>query len=612
MRKSKTSALILSLFLLFLFSSASLNSQSETADAVLEKNQESIIPYVIYGDDKEEIGKGTGFVIGDRVMATAYHLITKAADIEGRNFKGKRIRVDGILAVDKKFDIALLKIRGRSPAMALGNSDELALGKDIFALGGNDVGQLRVDDGTVREILELSPTQRVADSTIVASDTFCGGPICGQDGQVLGVLDFLDDRTRIIIPINALKNMSQSGAVASFSGSTGEDYFETYEWANLAGRSFYALEDAVKAEKFLKKIVTLKPDDLEAHILLASVYTDQRNYSSAVSTYQKIIDLNPNLDGAYFGLGEVYMRMMKWKEAIDPLNKAVELNKDNKKAYFYIGNAYYELREFEKAAEFYKTYLDLNPEDPTEAYQQLGLSYFEIEKFDEAIPAFQEALKANNQDIALNYKLAQSFHKAGRYEEAEQLYMNLAQLSPDDVRIYYNTIVMMYDEAKLPDKAVEAAQKLVDLEPENSDAVFNLGYMLMKQKKFEEAIDVFNRVIELNPGMEYAYLQLGYCHNQLKQYAKAVEVYQRLVKIVPENADAWMGIGIGYMQQKKWDPAVEPLKKVIELRPDNGNAYYNLGICYLNLKDNYSARQVWEQLRNIDKTLAAKLYSYIK
>jgi tetratricopeptide (TPR) repeat protein len=503
-------------------------------------------------------------------------------------------------------------MNGKSIPLTLGDSDELIPGKSIFAIGCNDASELRIDDGTIKSILELTESRWVSDTTIVSSETFCGGPVCDENGVVFGMLNFFDDRTRILMPINALKSLSQAGTPAPFSGGSGEDYFETFEGANFLGRGFFALEDFSKAERYLNKVVSLKPDDLEVFNLLASIYSYQRNYSAAVSTYNKIIELNPNLDAAHYGLGETHSKMRNWKEAIPPLEKAFELNADNKAAILLIGNVYIELRDFVKAAESYEKYIGMNPEDPTEAYTQLGLAYFEAENFEKAAPAFKEALKANNQDINLNYKLAQAYQKSGQYELADELYSFLAELSPEDVRIYYNTIVRMYDEAKMPEKAVEAARKLADIEPDNSEALYNLGYMLIKQKKFADSIDVFTRAIELNPGMEYAYLQLGYSHTQLKQYAKSVEIYQKLADVMPDNADAWMGIGVGNMQQKKWDPAVEPLKKVIELKPDNGYAYYNLAICYLNLNDNFSAREIHGKLKTIDPSLANKLAGFLR
>lgn len=611
MKKIKIFACLSTAVMLLSFS-VLLFPQAEKAEAVLEKNQESVISLAVLDENKEAVTRCTGFVVGDGVLATAYHLISRAVDVEGLNVKGKKIKFDGVLAVDKNYDIAFLSMRGRSTPLAFGDSDELIPGISVFAIGCNDAGVLRVEEGTIKSILELTPSLRVADTTLVSSETYCGGPICDENGIVFGMVDFLDDRTRILIPINAIKNMPQTGAPAPFAGSSGEDYFENYEGANLLGRAFNAMENSSKAERYLSKVVSIKPDDMEVYSLLASVYTEQRDYSSAVEAYDKIIELNPDMDAALYGLGVVHLRMMNWKEAIPALEKAFALNADNRDALFLIGNAHYELRDFMKAAEFYEKYIGMNPEDPTEAYTQLGMSYFEAEDFAKAAPAFKEALKSNSQDINLNYKLAQAYHKSEQYEQAEELYRFLAELSPQDMRIYYNTIVMMYDEAKMPEKAVEAARTLVEKEPDNTDALFNLGYMLIKQKNFADSIDIFNRAIELNPGMEYAYLQLGYSHTQLKQYDKAVEVYRRLVDILPDNADAWMGIAIGNMQLKRWAPALEPLKKVIELRPDNGTAYYNLAICYLNLNDNFSAREIYEKLKTVDQSLAGKLAAYLK
>ncbi len=587
-------------------------SQSGDADSILESNKGFIISLSFFGADDEEIGQGTGFFIGEGVLVTTYHLVSQALDAVGINFKGKKIKIEGLLAIDKKFDIAILKTRGKSKFVTVGDSDDLASGMKIFAMGSDTFGELRADEGTVGNILELSSTQKIFDVAIDSPEIICGGPVFNQSGQVLGVLSFLDIRTKIILPVNVLKNLSQSGTVTPLSSSTPEDYFETYEGANLAGRTFLAIENSYRAESFLKKIVRLRPEEIEVHNLLANIYIGQRNYPLAEAAYKKIIELKPNGDSGYFGLGMVYLSSMKWQESIDPFQKAFDLNAENKKSYFYIGKAQYELRDFEKAAEFYQKYIELNPETTAEAYKQLGISLFESQQFAKAAPAFQEALKAIPEDLTLNYKLAQSYQKSEQYEKAEQVFHLLTEISPKDLAAYYNTIVLMYDQAKLPEKAVAAATRLIELNPNNAESQFNLGYMLIKQENFAEAANVFKKVIELDPVMEYAYLQLGFCYSRLKQFQGAVDVYKKLVEIVPENADAWSGVGHSYMQQKKWAPAVEPFKKVIELRPENGSAYYNLGICYLNLKDNFSARKIWETLSTIDKTLANKLYGFLR
>lgn len=611
MRKLKSVALICT-FILFMFSMGMIFPQSGDAESMVESNQSFIISLSFFGADGEETGYGTGFFIGEGVLVTNYHLVSQALDAVGINFKGKKIKIEGLLAVDKNIDIAILKTRGKSKFITVGNSEELASGMKIFAIGSDSTGALRADEGTVGNNLELTSAQNIFDVTVDSPENISGGPVFNQSGQVLGVLTFLDLRTKIILPVNVLKNLSLSGTVTPLSSSTPEDYFETYDGAILAGRIFLAIDNSYRAESFLKKVVKIRPEEIEVHNLLANIYMGQRNYSLAESTYKKIIELVPNGDSGYFGLGLVYLRSLKWQESIDPFQKAIDLNAENKMSYFYIGMAQYELRDFVKAAEFYQKYIELNPKSTAEAYKQLGISLFESQQFAEAAPAFQEALKAIPEDITLNYKLAQSYQKSEQYEKAEQVYLMLAEISPKNLAAYHNTIVLMYDEAKLSEKAVAAATQLVEIDPNNAEAHFNLGYMLIKKKNFAEAANAFKKVIEIDPNMEYAYLQLGYCYGQIKQFQNAVDMYEKLVEIVPENTDAWMGIGYNNMYQKKWTPAVKPFLKAIELKPDNGSAYYNLGICYLNLKDNFSARKIWETLSTIDKTLANKLYGFLK
>lgn len=609
MRKNKK-MFLLSLCLFILFSYTSLFSQTDEASSILGKYQESVVFFTCFGEGKEEISKGSGFIIRQGILATSYHIVSEAKSAEGRNFKGKKVKIEGIIAVDKKFDIALLSVKSKGPAISLGNSDDLGIGRSIYAMGGKENGEIAVTDGTVRGILEFAPNQRIFDTTLVVSESFCGGAVFDKSGQLMGMMAYLEDGSRYVLPINRLKSVQKTSPVTKFSNRNPEEYFSTLDGAYLAGRIYYSLDKSTRAERALNEVIKQKPDELDAHILLASVYSDQRNYSSSVSAYKKIIELRPNLDTAHFGLGVVYLKMRRWREAIAPLEKAVQLNMDNKEAYFHIGMAYQELTEFEKASEAYKSYLQTNPENRAEVYRQLGICQEKLERYEDAVVSFQEALKGI-QDEKIQFQLAQAYQKSGQYDNAAEVFRKLAEFNPDDAKVYYNNIVMMYDDAKMPDKAIGAAQKMIELNPKDADAIYNLGYMFIKQKKYNEAVETFKKAIELRPEMEYAYANIGYAYMQLKKYKDAIDIYNDMIKIFPDNFNAWVSIGMGYMHQKKFAPAVEPLKKAIELKPDNGTAYYNLAICYLNLQDRYSAREIYNKLKTIDASLAQKLVQYL-
>ena len=606
MIRSKNLAVI-SICVMLLIPLALYSLQPEDTSTILEKNQENVIFFVCLGEGEEEISRGTGFVVGKEVMATSYHLVSQAKKAEGMNFKGKKVKIDGIISYDKNLNVAFLKINKKPPPFPVGKSDELESGKKVIVIGGNEAGEIRAYDGEIRSPLEYAPNRNIFDTNLTVSKDSSGGPVLNSDGQLVGMLIFLDSRTKFILPIDYMENLSKTGSVTKFKDWTPEDYFSTFEGAFLAGRIYYALGQTGSAEKSLKEVVKQNPNELDAHFMLADVYTKQRSYSSASSTYQKIIELDPNQDSAQMGLGMINLKMSRWKDAITPFETAVQINPKNGIAYFHIGNAYEELREFPNAVEAYKKYLNLNPENPGEAYSRMGLCQVELKDFEGAIVSFNETLKATPADVRINTKLAEAYQNVGQFDKAAEVYTLLTQISPEDSRIYFNTIIRMYDEAKMPDKAIESIQKMIEIDPTNTDLLYNLGYMYQKQEKYNEAIEAYNKVIEIDPNMEFAYLQLGYCYNLTKRHKDLVTVSEKFVKISPDSSDGWQNIGIGNMLQKRYSAAIAPLRKTIELNPDNGTAYYNLAICYLNIQDRNNAIELYKKLKDIDPGLANKL-----
>ncbi|HEA64899.1 MAG TPA: serine protease [Candidatus Aminicenantes bacterium] len=611
MRGNKIRWLIL--FILIFFPSALIFSQTEQALEIREKNQTGVVYLTVLGDQKETIAEGSGFVVEQGVMATSYLLVSQAKSVTGKNFKGKKVKIEGILAVDKNLNLALLKIKGKTPALSMGDSDELGMGKKVYAVGVNELGEIGSSEGTVTNILEIEPTKRFVETSLSVPQSFNGAPLIGVNGKVLGMIVFLERRLKFILPSNLMKTV-QKKSVIKFKDYQDEDYLATFEGAYLAGKIASLLDETGRAQIYLEKVVELSPMNIEAVSFLASVYNRQRSYQKAASTYQKVIELDNNRVDAHYQLGLVYLRLRKYRDAIAPLQKAVELNLDYEDAHFYTGNAYKELKEFAKAAETYENYLNLKPEDPWEGYFSLGLCRIELKQFEEAITALNEAAKQKPQDIKTNYYLAQAYDKANQYEKAEEAYKLLALLSPEEADKYYKTILFMYDKANNHEKAIEAARSIIELKPDSTGDIYNLGLMYQKQKKYDEAIKTFNEVLAINSADEYSHSNIGYIYYIQKKYSKSIAAFKKFVELFPDKADGWFYIGICNMQLKKFDAALEPLNKTVELRTDysNGNALYNLAICYLNLHDNYSAKELYNKLTAINPQLAQKLKQHLR
>lgn len=611
MRRKKEKGLVLALCFLLLPLDVLL-AQTEESLKILEKNKDGVISLSVIGENKEVVAKGTGFVLENGVIATSFLLLSQAKSVEGLDSLGKKVKIESILAVDKSLFIVLLKSKGKQPPLILGNSEELKIGKEIFAIGSSESGELKISDGKVSNFLEVGPGRKFIDTTLSIFDSYSGGPLIDANGQVFGLNIFLGKGVKFVIPSNLLKTIQKTMEI-KFKDWRAEDYLSTQDGAFLAGKISFLLDETGSAEKYFGLVVKASPENIEAHYLLASVYNRQRGYEGALSEYRKVVELDPNRDDAHYGMGLVYFNMRRFKEAVLPLEKAVQLNSEHKEAYFLIGNAYEEQKEFSKAAEFYEKFIASNPGQKIgEANLRLAMCLFELGQFEKASSAFQEALKDNPQDIYINQRLAQSYQKAGQYEKAEEVFKFLAQLSPPDAVNYYRVILRMYDEARLSQKAVEAAKKIAEMTPEDADALYNLALMYMRSDRYKEAVEAFNKVLELRPNFEYVYVNLGTCYMKLSNWNKYIDTFKRLVGLFPENPDGWFNIGVGYMQLKRYEYAVEPFLTAIDLKPDYGVAYFNLGITYLNIGENARAREIYRKLMNIDSELAQRLRKVLR
>ncbi len=474
-------------------------------------------------------------------------------------------------------------------------------------------------EGTLRRTVEISPGFRVMELSVTVPEPFTGGPILNINGEVLGIVNVLDRGVKVGIPVNEWKSIPTTGKPTALKNWAQEDYFEILEGASMMGRVAYSLDDMMTARIHLENVVRLNPTSIEAQALLAEVYSNQRDYTSAAEAYRKVTALDGSNAEAFRGLGSVLLITAKIPEAIAALEKAASLGFDEKEIFFELGNAYEQDKNFTKAAESYEKYLSFKPDQAWNAYFQLAMSRMRLEQYDAAVTAFLEAKNEKPEDVKINNSLAEAYQKAGRLKEAEGVLNELAVINPQEAKYYYSQALRMYDSAGDPEGALGPAQKIVELDPKETQSLYNLGLMYVKLERYDEAVDVFEQCLALDPEYAYAWFQVGLAYFNQKRYRQAVEPYRKYVELSPDDQFGWQSLGITLMNiavankdPKQFEAALEPMQKAVDLNPENGGALYNLGIIYINLKDYLSAKNVLQRLEGIDTNLANRLRKLIR
>ena len=99
-------------------------------------------------------------------------------------------------------------------------------------------------------------------------------------------------------------------------------------WLKLA-HSQIKIKRVDKAEKTLKRVFRVHPGHIEAHRVLAELYSAKRQYKEAIEEFQRILMLNEKDGAAYISLAEIYNQLNRDNEEMEALSKAVENGKES-------------------------------------------------------------------------------------------------------------------------------------------------------------------------------------------------------------------------------------------------------------------------------------------
>lgn len=633
------------LFIFFLaisFIPFSYGLQEEISEVLKECNR-AVVKIVAYNSNKKEIAQGKGVIVSSNgLVLTNYHLISQAnsakvflpagkvmkkvewenvfhpsVDLSGigrakekknKKSKGKWVKVEGMVSLDKDLDFALIKIEKKGYTYSkLSDTDKFEIGDKTFIV----VDEESISEGAITGAKEISQTRKIAQLNLPLSPEMSGSPIFNSEGRVIAFACHLTTNSSFMLPACYALPLIKKEEATPLAKILHEDYFHTSEGLYLKAVAYIITEDYTKSLNYLEDSVRLNSKNPDAYSQMGFLCSKLNRYQKAAEAYTQALNLNPTNYRAYFGLGMAYLRLQQFQKAITPFIQCTSLKPDFPDAFYNLGLVYETLGQLEKAAESYQHFIKINPGPAWTGLNQLGTIYIKLGQYEKAIATFQEVIKTNPNDLKATYNLAYAYDMSGQYEQAAPLYRKLISLNPKDTKAYYGLLFRLYDKAGQYVKAVEVCQKIVRLSPKNPSNHYNLGIIYTKLKNYDKALEAFNQALSLNPNFDAAIYNIGLVYFKQKKYAEAIEAFKKFNALKPKNPDAYYNIGAGYLQLKKYEQAIKPLQRAIALKPDYAIAHYNLGIAYYVVGDRFSANETYKALQNLNPKLAEKLRKII-
>ncbi len=139
----------------------------------------------------------------------------------------------------------------------------------------------------------------------------------------------------------------------------------------------------------------------------------------------------------------------------------------------------------------------------------------------------------------------------------------------------------VYYEAKNYEKALPIYQRLVELQklhPTNDEKTASIRYGIccFHGNQFDNAFKALSATLRDDPQNFEANYYMGKVLMQKQEYEKAIIVFKRASKINPEKTEIIQGLAYALYFSKKYRESLVYLKKTVELNPDNKEALFYL------------------------------------
>jgi serine protease Do len=222
-------------------------ADEKTVEQLAEQVRKSVVVVTTPGRDNKRGGLGTGFVVGEGLIATNFHVIGEGRAIGIETADGKKYEATAVHAFDRAMDLALLKVETKGlPVLSLADSDKLKDGQALVAVGNPQGLKHSVVSGVLsgkreidgRPLLQLAMPVEQGNS---------GGPVVDKEGRVVGVITMksaVTENLGFAVSVNRLKPLlAKPNTVAMTAwktiGNLDPDHWRPMlgaDWRQRAGR----------------------------------------------------------------------------------------------------------------------------------------------------------------------------------------------------------------------------------------------------------------------------------------------------------------------------------------------------------------------------------------
>ncbi len=283
---------------------------------------------------------------------------------------------------------------------------------------------------------------------------------------------------------------------------------------------------------------------------------------------------DPELTSAYLTRQAEALETSGQPQALDVYRRALELDGKNRGALRGLGRLAEVLgngKAMVEAAER-EAGLARQPVDASNAWVRAGVVLVEqLDDREAAVQAFEEALALWPDHVEAADRLRDLLGRRGDYEVLVERLSRAATDAKNEARqsaLSIEVARLHANELGNLGAALAALQRLLQRQPENADALFELAQLYVDDRRHADALPLLERCIKAAPPLDLrrrAHAFAAMCYEQVGETKQAFRNYERALEMGPDDRELLERVVALQMKEKVFSAAIDTATRLVQI-----------------------------------------------
>ena len=306
--------------------------------------------------------------------------------------------------------------------------------------------------------------------------------------------------------------------------------------------------------------------------------------------------------------GLTYVNLEQWRNACNVFETVVKYSPEDATSTFYLAKSYENLKNLISAKNYYLKVIELRPEYE-EAYKSLCLLLIILKENADAIKYADIASSLFPQDYIYDFIKGTALMDSRDFLSALGHLGKAINKAPESPEII-NSMGTCYLALGDTNQAIATYKSVLDIDPNNAPAYFNIGSVYQIKQEHKIAIEYFEKAVALDEDDERFLAALAMSEIKIQDYACALKHYKQLSVLCPNKENYKYNMVTCYEALHDYKTAITLLENILYINPAFILPAQKLANLYLKTNQYAKAKDIYEKILLKKKPTAETFHQY--